>query len=113
MAEQGDIIYQRRTWRGGGPLLLIMAAPAWAIAGRLATNAFSQAAILWHLRPFMGGPFDPVQVDRHVERVIKRLAASRATPATCSTAVYSYAFFAEAGALMSYGARDARRRDRH
>jgi hypothetical protein len=30
----------------------------------LATNAFCQAPILWHLRPFMGGPLDPAQVDR-------------------------------------------------
>jgi hypothetical protein len=42
--------------------------------GGLATNAFGQAPMLWHERPFMGGPFDPVQVDRHVERLIKYLA---------------------------------------
>jgi Spy/CpxP family protein refolding chaperone len=29
---------------------------------------------MWHMRPFMGGPFDPAQVDRHVERVMKHLA---------------------------------------
>src|SRR4029077_14263192 len=33
-----------------------------------------QAAPMWHMRPFMGGPFDPAQVDRHVERVMKHLA---------------------------------------
>ena len=60
-------------------LVLILVALGGAIAGGLATNAFGQGATLWHARPFMGGPFmsdpfDPAQVDRHVERVIKHLA---------------------------------------
>jgi hypothetical protein len=73
------------------------------IAGGLATNAFCQAAILWHSRPFTGGPFDPARVDRNVERVIKHLTTSSATPPTCSSTIYSYPFFAEAGELTSYG----------
>jgi periplasmic protein CpxP/Spy len=77
MAEQGNIIDPRPAPRAGGrgrvALLLILAALAGAIAG-LATDAFGQAPMLWHEQPFMGGPFDPAQVDRHVERVIKHLA---------------------------------------
>ena len=83
MAEQGNILDPRPTPRAGGrgrvALLLILAALAGAIAGGLTTNAFGQAPMLWHVRPFMGGPlmgrsFDPAQVDRHIERVIKHLA---------------------------------------
>jgi len=78
MAEQGNIINPRPTppaaRRGGVALLLIVAALAGAIAGGLATNAFGQAPMPWHVGPFMGGPFDPAQADQHVERVIKHLA---------------------------------------
>jgi len=77
MAEQGNILDPRPTPRAGQrgrvALLLILAALAGAIAG-LATNAFGQAPMPWRVRPFMGAPFDPAQVDRHIERVIKHLA---------------------------------------
>jgi periplasmic protein CpxP/Spy len=78
MAEQDKISDPRPTPGAGGrgrvALLLILAALAGVIAGGLGTNAFGQALMPWHARPFMGGPFDPAQVDRHVERVIKHLA---------------------------------------
>jgi periplasmic protein CpxP/Spy len=78
MAEQGKISDPRPTPGAGGrgriALLLILATLAGAIAGGVATNAFGQAPMPWHVRPFMSGPFDPVQVDRHVERMIKHLA---------------------------------------
>ena len=78
MAEQGNILDPRPTPRPGErgrvALLLILAALAGAIAGGLTTNAFGQAPMLWQVRPFMSGPFDPTQVDRHVERAIKHLA---------------------------------------
>ena len=77
MAEQGNILDPRPTprpgQRGRVALLLILAALAGAIAG-LATDAFGQAPMLWHARPFMGEPFDPAQIDRHIERMIKHLA---------------------------------------
>jgi periplasmic protein CpxP/Spy len=83
MAEEGNISDPRPTPGAGGrgrvALLLILAALAGAIAG-LGTNAFGQAPMAWH-GPFMGGPFDPTQVDRHVERMIKHLAIEAdATP---------------------------------
>jgi periplasmic protein CpxP/Spy len=78
MAEQSNIIDPRPTPRVGGrgrvAVLLILAALAGASAGGLATSAFGQAPMLWQVRPFMGGPLDPVQVDQHVERLIKHLA---------------------------------------
>jgi periplasmic protein CpxP/Spy len=74
MAERGNIIDPRPTPRAGRrswvALLLILA----ALTGALATNAFGQAPMRWQVRPFMSGPFDPTQVDRHVERAIKHLA---------------------------------------
>jgi periplasmic protein CpxP/Spy len=77
MAEQGNILDPRPTprpgQRGWVALLLVLAALAGAIAG-LATDAFGQAPMLWHARPFMGEPLDPAQVDRHIERMIKHLA---------------------------------------
>ena len=77
MAEQGNILDPRPTprpgQRGRVALLLVLAALAGAIAG-LATDAFGQAPMLWHARPFMGEPLDPAQVDRHIERMIKHLA---------------------------------------
>ena len=67
MAEQGNILDPRPTprpgQRGRVALLLVLAALAGAIAG-LATDAFGQAPMLWHARPFMGEPLDPAQVDR-------------------------------------------------
>jgi periplasmic protein CpxP/Spy len=65
-----------RTCRGRGrfALLLILVALAGAIAGGLVTNAFGQVPAMWHAHSFMGGPFDPAQVDRRVERMIKHLA---------------------------------------
>jgi periplasmic protein CpxP/Spy len=78
MAEQGNIIDPRATPRAAGrgrvAVLLILAALAGATAGGFATNAFGQGPMLWHARPFMEGPFDPAQVDEHVERMIKHLA---------------------------------------
>jgi Spy/CpxP family protein refolding chaperone len=72
-----------RTCRGRGrlALLLILVALAGAIAGGLVTNAFGQVPAMWHAHSFMGGPFDPAQVDRQVERMIKHLAVEAdATP---------------------------------
>jgi periplasmic protein CpxP/Spy len=78
MTEQGNLIDPRATPRTGGrgrvAVLLILAALAGASVGGLVTNAFGQAPMLWHERPFMGGPLDPAQVDQHVERLIKHLA---------------------------------------
>jgi len=75
MAEQGNILDPRPTprpgQRGRVALLLVLAALAGAIAG-LATDAFGQAPMLWHARPFMGGPFDPAQVDRHIGTAMGR-----------------------------------------
>ncbi len=67
-----------RRGRGRFALLLILVGLGGAIAGGLATNAFGQGA-MWHARPFMGGPFmgdpfDPAQIDRRVERMIKHIA---------------------------------------
>jgi periplasmic protein CpxP/Spy len=80
MAEHDNVTAPQpapRPRRGGSALLLILVALAGALAGGIATNAFGQAPMLWHVRPFMGGPFggplDPAQVDRHVERAIKHL----------------------------------------
>jgi protein CpxP len=81
MAEQANVTAPQpapRSGRGRVALLLVLVALVGAVAGGIATNAFGQAPMLWHARPFMGGPFggplDPAQVDRHVERVIKHLA---------------------------------------
>ena len=79
MVEPGNVTDPQtapRSCRGRGrlALLLILVALAGAIAGGLVTNAFGQAPGLWHARPFMGGSFDPAQVDRHVERMIKHVA---------------------------------------
>jgi Spy/CpxP family protein refolding chaperone len=82
MVDQGKVTAPQpapRPTRGRFALLLILVGLAGAIAGGVATNAFGQAPMLWHVRPFvggsfMGGPFDPAQVDRHVERTIKHLA---------------------------------------
>ena len=81
MTEQGNITAPQPAPRrntGRFALLLILVGLGGALAGGLATNAFGQG-MLWHARPFMGGPFmsdpfDPAQVDRHIERVIKHLA---------------------------------------
>jgi periplasmic protein CpxP/Spy len=79
MTEQGTVTApQPRRGRGRFTLLLILVALGGAIAGGLATNAFGQG-MPWHVRPFMGGPFmgdpfDPAQVDRRVERMIKHLS---------------------------------------
>src|SRR5215470_5576243 len=81
MTEQGNITTPQpapRRGRGRFALVLILVGLGGALAGGLATNAFGQG-MLWHARPFMGGPFmsdpfDPAQVDRHIERVIKHLA---------------------------------------
>ena len=77
MTEQGNITAPQPAPRrnaGRFTLLLILVGLGGAIAGGLATNAFGQAPMPWHVRPFMGAPFDPAQVDRHIERVIKHLA---------------------------------------
>jgi Spy/CpxP family protein refolding chaperone len=60
--------------RGRVALFLVLATLGGAILGGLATNALGQAAPMWHLRPFMGDRFDPANVERHVERVMKHLA---------------------------------------
>ena len=76
MAEQGNFTAPQpapRRGRARFTLLLILVAFGGAIAGGLATNAFGQG-MLWHARPFMGDPFDPAQVDRHVERAIKHVS---------------------------------------
>ena len=79
MTEQGNnTAPQPAPRRGRFALLLILVGLGGAIAGGLATNAFGQG-MPWHARPFMGGafmsdPFDPAQIDRHVERAIKHLA---------------------------------------
>jgi len=82
MAEQGNITAPQPAPRRGRPrftLLIVLVGLGGAIAGGLATSAFGQGMMPWHARPFMGGafmgdPFDPAQVDRHVERAIKHLA---------------------------------------
>ena len=81
MSEQGNLTAPQpapRRGRARFALLLILVGLGGAIAGGLATSAFGQGP-MWPMRPFMGGPFmgdpfDPAQVDRHVERVIKHLA---------------------------------------
>jgi hypothetical protein len=45
-----------------------------ASLGRTPRPCDQRVPILWHVRPFIGGPFDPGQIDRHVERVTSRLA---------------------------------------
>jgi periplasmic protein CpxP/Spy len=55
-------------------LFLVLAALGGALAGGLVTNAVGQMPPMWHMRPFMGDPFDPANVERHVERVMKHLA---------------------------------------
>jgi protein CpxP len=67
-----------RRGRGRFTLLLILVGLGGALTGGLATTAFGQGP-MWHARPFMGGPFmgdpfDPAQIDRRVERMIKHLA---------------------------------------
>jgi protein CpxP len=81
MSEQTDVTApQPAPSRGRGrfTLLLILVGLGGVITGGLATTALGQGA-MWHARPFMGGPlmgdpFDPAQVDRRVERMIKHLA---------------------------------------
>jgi len=81
MTEQGNMIAPQpapRRGRGRFALLLILVGLGGAIAGGIATNAFGQGP-MWHMRPFMGGPFmgdpfDPAQIDRRVERMIKHVA---------------------------------------
>src|ERR1043166_363914 len=78
MSEQENIAAPRNPppsrGRGRVALFLVLATLGGAIAGGLATNALGQAAPLWHMRPFMGEPFDPANVERRVERVMKHLA---------------------------------------
>lgn len=62
-----------RRRRGRFALLLILVGLGGAITGGLATTAFGQGA-MWHMRPFMGDPLDPAQIDHRVERMIKHLA---------------------------------------
>jgi len=80
MSEQGNITAPPpapRRGRARFTLLLILVGLGGAVAGGLATDALGQG-MPWHARPFMGAfagdPFDPAQVDRHVERIIKHLS---------------------------------------
>ena len=79
MSDQDNIAAPRNpppASRGRGRIaaLLVLAALGGALAGGLVTNAVGQVAPLWHMRPFMGDPFDPANVERHVERAMKHLA---------------------------------------
>src|SRR5262245_15541520 len=76
MAEQGNPTEPHpapRRGRGRFALVLILVGLGGALAGGVATNACGQGP-MWHMRPFMGDAFDPAQIDRRVERVIKHLA---------------------------------------
>jgi len=79
MSDQDNIAAPRNPppasrGRGRVALFLVLAALGGALAGGLVTNAVGQMPPMWHMRPFMGDPFDPANVDRRVERVMKHLA---------------------------------------
>jgi len=65
-----------RACRGRGRLaiIIILVALAAGVAGSFVGTAFGQGPGPWHPGAFMGGPIDPAQADRHVERAIKHLA---------------------------------------
>ena len=79
MSDQDNIAAPRNppsASRGRGRIaaFLVLAALGGALAGGLVTNAVGQMPPMWHMRPFMGDPLDPANVERHVERVMKHLA---------------------------------------
>src|SRR5215467_1989110 len=79
MSDQDNITAPRNRppaprGRGRVALFLVLATLGGALAGGLVTNAVGQVAPMRHMRSFMGDPFDPANVERHVERVMKHLA---------------------------------------
>src|SRR5262249_2362768 len=79
MSDQDNIAAPRNPppasrGRGRVALFLVLAALGGALAGGLVTDPVGQMPPMWHMRPFMGDPFDPANVDRRVERVMKHLA---------------------------------------
>jgi periplasmic protein CpxP/Spy len=79
MSDQDNIAAPRNPppaprGRGRVAVFLVLATLGGALAGGLVTSALGQAPPMWPMRPFMGDPFDPARVDRHVERVMKHLA---------------------------------------
>ncbi len=63
-----------RRGRGRTAILIVLVALAGGIVGSLGTKAFGQGAGYGPPMGFFGGPIDPVQADRMVERMIKHLA---------------------------------------
>jgi periplasmic protein CpxP/Spy len=76
MADQ-DNPHARATLLGrptGWTLIAALVALVMGLAGGAAGAAFGFGSGAWHEGGLMGGPLDPVSVDRRVERMMKHLA---------------------------------------